>query len=41
MSFQYEWANLRTNVRIVIDWLEEEEPNIERCIDYLKKSLED
>ena len=41
MSFQYEWANLRTNVRIVIDWLEEEEPNIERCIEYLKKSLED
>ena len=41
MSFQYEWANLRTNVRIVIGWLEEEEPNVERCIEYLKKSLED
>ena len=41
MTFQYEWANLRTKVRIVIDWLKSDECDTEKCISYLEKALEE
>jgi|TARA_R100001230_G_C5620307_1_gene129951 hypothetical protein len=41
MTFYYEWAQIRTQVRVVIDWLKEDEPNIERCVEYLEKVLSD
>ena len=38
-TFAQEWAEMRTNIRIVIDWLDCDEPDIQRCIDFLKKAI--
>ena len=40
MSFYYEWAQIRTKVRVVINWLDEDEPDIDRCVKFLKETLE-
>ena len=41
MTFYLEWAKIRTSVRVVLNWLKEDEPNIEKCIEYLETLLSD
>jgi len=41
MTFYLEWAQVRTSIRVVIDWLKEDEPDITKCVEYLEKVLSD